>query len=430
MRKQSILEFKLPSDWYLLFALSLIAIIEFLPIINIVPRILISLLELFLVGTVLLVMACKNRRFFFKNIIIMSCVLIISLISYFNCYINIYSIASYTIKITMCWFYISLGVYVSKYASKETIRMAVHLILLLLVITSITSIVVVKDYPVAMRELGNGNTSFNGWEDYFYRRNTATWSMVYAMTFTLPYTIAAFKKTKKLAYIVISAVLFFCIFRSQIMMALLMAIALIILSFFKQITNRRIIIILGISLLTVWILSDQIASFVYWIYVNFFGGTTESIIGRRLYQLYISLTGKTLVGTYGARLDLYITSLKTFFEYPIFGIGTLKSDIELSDIYNFVGLHSQIFDTLATTGIIGSSILAYCFTLYIKKEKYQITEENDKKVFSLTILMLIALMVMNPTDYSACVYFVVWIGPAYLNALKKNNLKVSFRRIL
>ena len=419
MKKQSILKYKLPTDWNLLFVLSLMAIIEFFPIINIVPRILISLLELLLVGLALLFMACKNRRLFFKNIIIMLCVLIISLISYFNCYISMYSIASYSIKIIMCWFYISLGVYVSKYASRKTIVMAVHLILLLLVITSITSIIVVTDYPSAMRELGNGNTSFKGFENYFYRRNTATWSIVYAMAFTLPYTIAALKKTKKLIYAVISVALFFCIFRSQIMMALLMAIALIMIGFFKHITNKRIIITLGISLLAVWFLSDQIASFIYWMYINFFGSTTESIIGRRLYQLYISLTGKELVGTYGARFDLYMTSLKTFFENPIFGIGTLKTDISLSDIYSFVGLHSQIFDTLATTGIIGSSILAYFFIFYFKKEKCQIIDENDKNIFSVTILMLIALMVMNPTDYSACVYFVIWLGPAYLNTLKK-----------
>lgn len=420
MYKQGKLKITLPKDKYLFFILIIISIINFLPVVYVIPRILISLVEVALSGALFLFVLLKSRRAFVVNISVIAVVFLINLLAYFHCYANVDSIGSYVIRSTMCWIYMMVGVYVSQYASKRTVRMVFHFILFLLVITSITSILSVIDYPTAMRELGNGSMNIRGLESLLYRRNTATWSMVFAMVFVLPYLISALKKTHKFIYMVVCVILCLCILRSQITMALLMTIAVILLSVLKPGTNVRIFLIIGFVLLLVWIFDEQVTNLLYWLYTDVFGGTTDTVLGKRFYQLYISFQGRELVGTYGGRFDLYMTSIKSFLAHPFFGVDAVGYTTIVAS-GSAVGLHSQIFDTLAATGIFCSIFLACIFAYYVKREKSSIIEKENRNLFSNVVLLLVALMLMNPTYYSACIFFIVWLGSAYLNSLDEKK---------
>ena len=315
-----------------------------------------------------------------------------------------------------------VGVFIKKHGSDVTKRATFHLMLFLLVITSLTSILVVRDYPTAMRGLDNGNIDIKGLESVLYRRNTATWSMVFGMTFILPIIITAFKKTKNYIYLGIAIILGYCILKSQITMALLMAFAFIILTVIKPISPKRLWIIAVIGILLVWFFSEYLADLIYWLYINVFGGNTDSMLGKRFYQLYISVHGRKLVGTFGGRFDLYMTSIKTFFEYPLFGVNANSNGIvSHSELSIVVGLHSQVFDMLATTGIFCTAILVCIFVILTKRMGGIIEELGDRYLFYYSIIMLVALMVMNPTYYSACVFLAIFLGPSCLSFISEKS---------
>ena len=99
-----------------------------------------------------------------------------------------------------------------------------------------------------------------------------------------------------------------------------MTIAVILLSVLKPGTNVRIFLIIGFVLLLVWIFDEQVTNLLYWLYTDVFGGTTDTVLGKRFYQLYISFQGRELVGTYGGRFDLYMTGIKSFLAHPFFGV--------------------------------------------------------------------------------------------------------------
>lgn len=418
---------RIPKDWYVFVVLSLMIIINYLPFVYVVPRLMVSLSELALAAIMLGLMAGKDAKLCLVNFAILMVCFAINLLAYYHCWINTLSIGSFIIRSCMCWFYMGVGIFIKKYGSEETKRASFHLIMLLLVITSLTSILVVRDYPTAMRGLDNGSIDIKGLESILYRRNTATWSMVFGMTFLLPFAITAFKRTKNVVYLFVVSVLSYCILKSQITMGLLMAAAFILLIVLKPISPKKLCIIVGVLILLSWVFSEYLADLIYWLYINVFGGNTDNMLGKRFYQLYVSINGMKLVGTFGGRFDLYMTSIKTFLEHPLIGVNAhSKGTIPYSSLINIVGLHSQFFDMLATTGIFCTAILAYIFIYLIRKMGGMIEELNDRNLFYYSIIMLVAFMIMNPTYYSACVFLVVFLGPSYLSSMqeKGTGLKV------
>lgn len=413
---------RIPKDWYVFVVLSLMIIINYLPYIYVAPRLMVSLCELALAAIMLGLMAWRDAKLCLVNLAILLVCFAINLLAYYHCWINTLSIGSFIIRSCMCWFYMGVGIFINKYGSDETKRASFHLILILLVITSLTSILVVRDYPTAMRGLENGSVDIKGVESILYRKNTATWSMVFGMTFLLPFVITAFKKTKKIVYIFVVAILSYCIFKSQITMALLMAVAFILLIVLKPISPKKLWIIVGVLLLLSWLFSEYLADLVYWLYINVFGGNTDNMLGKRFYQLYVSINGMKLVGTFGGRFDLYMTSIKTFLEHPLIGVNAhSKGSIPYLSLLNIVGLHSQLFDMLATTGFFCTAILAYIFIYLTRKMGGIIEELNDRNLFYYSIIMLVAFMIMNPTYYSACVFLVVFLGPSYLSSVQDRD---------
>lgn len=424
-RKLEIIQ--IPMDRHVFAVLSLMIIINFLPFVYVAPRLLISLTELLLAAIMLGLMAAKDMKLCLMNFAILTVCFLINLLAYYHCWINTLPIGSFIIRSCMCWFYMGVGIFIYLYASKETKRASFHLIMILLVITSLTSILVAREYPTAMRGLENGSVDIKGLESVLYRRNTATWSMVFGMTFLLPFAIAAFKKTKNYAYIVVVVILSYCILRSQITMALLMAAAFIVLLVLKPISPKKLCITIAVLLLMFWAFSEYLADLVYWLYMNVFGGSTDNMLGKRFYQLYVSINGMKLVGTFGGRLDLYMTSIKTFIKHPLIGVNTYNNGtvIPYLSLLNFVGLHSQFFDMLATTGIFCTATLVYFFVYLTKKLGGIIEKLYDRNLFYYSIIVLVAFMIMNPTYYSACVFLVVFLGPSFLSSIQEEDMKLK-----
>ena len=427
MNERNSLIISIPRDWYVWFILLILMLINYLPVVYAGPRLIISMIEISLAGIMLFFMASTDSNMFLKNSVILVVIFFINLLAYYHCWINTLPIGSFVIRSCMCWFYMGIGIFLKKYGSKETNRSVFHLILLLMVVTSLTSIIVARDYPTAMRGLENGSVDIKGIEKTLYKRNTATWSMVYAMTFAIPYTIVAYRKTKKLIYVFIITILSYCIFRSQITMALLMSAMFLLLFILKPSSPKKTCIIIGLLIILAMLFSDEVAELIYWLYINLFGGNTNNMLGKRFYQLYISVRDMQLVGTYSGRFDLYLTSIRTFLDNPIIGIDTHNiGNISYSELTNIVGLHSQFFDMLATTGIVCTGIVVGSFLYYVRIMDKLIEDYDDKNLFSYTIFVLVIFILLNPTYYSACVFLTVFLGPSFLQALEESDRKRRF----
>ena len=78
-------------------------------------------------------------------------------------------------------------------------------------------------------------------------------------------------------------------------------------------------------------------------------------------------------------------------------------------------MHSQVFDTLGGTGIIGFMLYFLPFLYVIKIMRHCFAENVDKSFVNLGIIVLIVFMFTNPTTYACEAYMAVFCLPLWLN---------------
>ena len=418
--------FVIPQDWILLIIVGIMCVMNYLPFVHILPQIVISVFEVGLAGLFYIYVLSVDSKMFLINIGILILTSIVNLWAYYRCWYNINTIGAFMIQSEMCWIYMQIGVFVVKYGSKTTKKSLLYILLITICLTCITSIAVSRNYPTAMRGLNNGSVDIKGQEPFFYKKNTATWSMIFGMVFMLPYLIQMYKQSRKMLLLLSILLICYCIYKSQITMGLLMALLSIIFFIKKPIPMKRIIIFSVLIIGIISLLSNYLAEIVYWIFIHLFDGSRETMLGNRIYQIYLSVNNHQLDGTFAGRYDLYYTSIKDFLHNPIIGMNIRgEGRIAYEQLTSIIGLHSQVFDLLATTGILGTGIMAWTF-IYLTKAMYKnIREQIEKNVFSFGVVLLIALMILNPTYYSSCVYLIAFIGPSLLQRMEKERIQNS-----
>lgn len=397
---------KTPRDFSFCLIMVYLVICEFLPIVKVINPIILSGGKIIAVVFFIFFLLRRNKELGIKFTLILLVVLAVSTWAFYQCWKYYTTPGSFIMTNVLCFVYMEMGVYLALYTSKAT-RTAIRNILLVIVcITAITSIISIQSVPFAMRELGNGSKSISGLETSLYLRNTSTWGEVYAMVFILPSLILWYKQIKKMGVLMIIVLLEACILLSQITTAIIISFSFLPLLILKAPSLKRLFFLGAIFIGFMFFLSNYAGLFFYWLH-EVMSKTGNEMLALRSHQLYLLFSAQKMTGTISGRYDLYLTSLETFFKNPILGY-EFSSAME----FNFIGLHSQIFDFMAAMGLIIFIPYVLAYASVVKSMIKCIRDDNQYRYFLLSIIMLILLMFTNPTYYACGIYMSAFMAPS------------------
>lgn len=410
-------KYQIPKDYYLFILATILLVIEMLPIINIMPPLIISAVKLFTIVLFFVSFLFYNSTLFIVTIVLMFFSCVINIIAYYHCYKYYSSFVSFMIKSSSCWAYMMIGLFLYKYCSDQVKVRIKALTLLLVVITVITSVISLKSTPTALRELGNGSLNIKGMERSLYRRNTATFGIAYGYVFLLPYFIALVREKKNVKYLLVVALIEFCIIKSQITTAIIFSLCFLLFLIIKPPSFKKFLIVFLIVLAFFGIISQMIQPLVELIY-RIVQESDNAILKLRVSQIYMLVSSHNLAGTgtIEGRFDLYFKSIETFIKYPFLGY-KITSEVDLLSM----GMHSQIFDLAASTGVTGLFLLLICFSIIVR---YSSTFLSGliKRYWCYSVLFLVLLNFINPTYYSSPIYLCVFWGPCLLPNEKRESI--------
>lgn len=273
-------------------------------------------------------------------------------------------------------------------------------------ITAITSIIGLDVYPLAARELARGSTydtslDFTTYKEIYRKMNIASWSQAYGMLFAIPVSFMVWKRKRKPFYIALLAAVAIMLVASQITFAVLLAIVLIAASILcSESKNKTIFITLLFSIIAVIIL------------INLEGILTSAVslseeagfefLTTKLNDMKMLLIHRDAVGDAHARGRLYQTSIKTFFDSPIFGLMAAGSAS-----LNTIGYHSEFFDFIGTFGLVGLFVMITSFVGYFRFLK----KTRCPKELAIIFVGFIGLFIFNPVFNSPQVFAGAFLYP-------------------
>lgn len=371
--------------------------------------------SIFLFSSLLIIAGTAMVKRFSKELLF---TFALALIINFALYLRIYSyieITDYMVQTIRCWLFILCGIYYSEYGNiyeKTSIR---RLIILIGVVTAITSIIVLQDYPSVVRSLGNGAVDRGYDVQYFYSRNTASWGVLYGIVFLIPTLINWFKKTKKIIILIVIAIMMLLLLRAQITFALLTGITFLLLLVIPPQNMQRTLFGIVTVVILLLLLSPFYADIVWYFYNKIPDTVGYFTLRKKIYELYLTLKLSSAYGDASARFSLYSTSIKTFLDHPLIGYNASHDVSE----YTNIGHHSQILDNLAGIGILGFLPFVAIFLRSAIRIFKSFKNSKDRSYLFLMFIMLIILMILNPVFVSPTLFMSTFLFPTLFNEMEE-----------
>ena len=328
--------------------------------------------------------------------------------SFFTCLFNVLSI------VEICCF----GLYiVEKKIDISALEKLLKIVLILMTVTSITTIVGLVQFPLAVRELGRSvgyASSYGNFEalKWTYRlHNIAGWSQLYGLVFYAPVALSLYRIKKDKLYLVSAVLCEICIIMGQITFALLLSIVLLFLMMYRppKTANQFIVWALVLAAIVLIILNFRhILEFA----IEFFGNCGLDMLTIKLRNLY-QLTNKSLSGDALDRFVLYQKSIAVFKNYPI--LGFILSGNRIEDVFCY---HSEFFDMLGFYGFFGIIVSTVIISRYLYWLRTQII---DRWPFYILLVGLLSLYIFNPIWYSPQIFLGGLLIPAIIDRMKDNR---------
>lgn len=191
----------------------------------------------------------------------------------------------------------------------------------------------------------------------------------------------------------------FLVVSSMFTTAILLLFAGFMYVFFKKIgKDKKITAIICMSIAVVLIL------FLFPMVKDYFLSQDANVVGRRLVEIDNILKGNKGEdeGDFLSRIELSLSSLKTFLSAPIIGIGpSVRYDyFEMEKLG--VGSHSQWFDIFAIYGLFSVLLLSY-----LRKTAKGISKDN----VALTLFILLGFL--NPIFFFNLIFVTYYITPMF-----------------
>ncbi len=259
------------------------------------------------------------------------------------------------------WFWIPflMMISLSRFHDFKFHKLLLNIVLLSLLLTSVTTIIGLHQFPFASRQLATGRNDLYPLK--FYRlMNIGGYEFIYSLVLFLPILFGDFKfniinRVLKLTSIII---FYICIIASQYTMAAILSVLLplLVYIFFQK---KKFSIIFSFVLVSILIIA---------VFAFFWDRILEYLISRNLHYLVNQLEGfystfryKDSYLGFTDREDRYLISLFSFIKSPIFG-GLINAS------YGNTGGHSSILDSLAILGMFGG---VFIYNIYFIVKKFQ-----------------------------------------------------------
>lgn len=288
----------------------------------------------------------------------------------------------------------------------------------LITITSITSLIGLKQYPLSSRLLAGDATKEE--RRLFLSMNIGSYDFVYGLALLPPFLLYMMQKGNK--KVKVGLLILFClteytIIRSQYTIAFLvsiMAVALYVIFY-----SQRSMLIGGLCALFIpFILISGILIPILEFAKKIILEMGLSTLGERINQLISLFNGTHLYGTSSYRVELYRMSLNVFSKSPIFGC--VLEPLPL-------GGHSDLLDLLAAGGII--TLLLFLCLLY--SHEIQIKRRNQdcnfKYVCYIEIICFFSIALINTVFIMPIISMVffwlpsILVGESFMSGIRKNN---------
>ena len=316
------------------------------------------------------------------------------------------SFASYMFPafISIEFFVLALMVLDGRFALSKSV---INILIIVTLITAITSIVGLQKYPLAIRTLGQGATDENAPLQLIFRQNNiAGWGLIFAMAFMEGPLLYAYKKKKNWKLLIPFIVDGICVFLSQVAFAIILAIVEVFLILINGQSRKLIFRIIPIFVLAIiaWFQRGEILKYLMkW--ASEHGLTVFQLRAQNLYDL---LLFKDTSGDAGARFELYSKSFSSMLKHP-FGI-LLFSDGEKMDL---LGYHSDFFDMLGSTGIIGVFAIIVVIRCLVSRNR-RISDAYERRFMIIMSGLFGVMFFINPILSNPHIWLVTLLMAASL----------------
>lgn len=244
---------------------------------------------------------------------------------------------------------VTIGYYYVNYRP-ENISLFAKILIVAILLTAITTIIGLVQFPSAARTLATIAESDDSTAVEYWWHNIGGYDFVYICVLLYPSLILAYKlkRVNRLVFYILFALLLALIIASEYTIALLLFIISSILYFAGRKLTAKQLFILGIIIF--------VLLFSLWDFFKNFLLLLADIINRdSVSDRLRALAGgvQALENFEDNRLELYTISITAFFKSPVFG------QIFVTNAY--AGGHSFMLDLLANYGIIGGATIAFCY---------------------------------------------------------------------
>lgn len=271
-------------------------------------------------------------------------------------------------------------------------RRIVKYVFFLTIVTYVTTLIGITIDNSAARTISyagaNGEIS-----NSLLKRNISGVYFIQMSIMFVPLAFYVFVNSKKrikffaFAFLVVE---FYFVLRASFTISLAIYVLAIMLSFFFFVGKRNsdmLLKIIGICTAGLLLISIDWASIFKWLSDNI----ENTFISNRMEDMYNLLIGGKKTGDAGLRMDLYVSSLKTFSE-NLFGIGPNYSYIKFDE---GIGHHSQMLDDFARYGIFGIMFYLVYIKNYYRLIKSRYSQSNCGDVAAPMIALYFIFLLLN-----------------------------------
>lgn len=302
--------------------------------------------------------------------------------------------------------------------STKSQKLILQVALVAMMITSYTTIIGLKLYPMASRALAGAADEAT--RSQYMQINLGGFDFIYALVLSIPIIFWMIDHTRgwlKILNIVGLLLFLYCIYMSAYTTALILTIIeLLLIAVDKNPKAKPFIITAGI-VFVIFAGTGILSSFVMWV-----SSMVESAyVADRLQQVALLLQGVSAenidTDTTNDRLLLTQQAINGFFNSPLWGnniTGYTKSAMSG---------HSYLLDLLSASGILGFSLYVF---LFVKLFKMFFAEKFRNNAFQIRIVWLafIALAFVNPVLFPI-IFMVIFTFSVMISKLNDEVLYVK-----
>ena len=399
-------------DWLADLSCSALLLFAFFPIFTALLGRWINYVRYIAVMGFLISAIVRDRKLFGRIIIILGIGFLFNLYYYYQLWRLTTTFPAFMAKSMLCWVYSCFALYYGKYGSLQAKKSIQTLWMIILVVTAITTIISVGENPIAARVLANANIYDTAETTALYLKNTASWGIIFGMVFTLPMWIAQFKRTKNPWYMVVIVSVTVCAIVAQITFAIFFAIAFLLCFFLHKLDVKKIFILIIMLIIFMLFFQSVLAKILYMIYDNLEGASAD-VLKTRVYQVYLIFNSGQITGDADVRVTLYTYSLMTFLRNPLLGFHMDCLN------YNIIGMHSQLFDLMAATGVLGLLAYSGIYAYIVRRTYTHFGDESIKMYFMISAIILALFMLVNPVWYAPESFMSVFFLPYLIDDTKR-----------